>query len=156
MMDAECTDGFSCDTNLGICKVPVLTCGITNDCGGPDKVCVAGTCVPRSQAGMCSAGDVWVENGCIPSQSATFVCNQDGAQDACAMGSVCLHHNCYISCAPPNDNACFGSFPLCKTVTTTSGDHQVCGSTDNLGGDCDPTAGLACSPGKICIDGYCK
>jgi hypothetical protein len=114
--------------------------------------------VPRSQLGSCPLGDVWVENGCIPGQSASFVCNQDGVQDACAAGSICLHHNCYLSCAPPNAAVCdnFSPFNICKTVTTVSGNHQVCGSDSNLGNECDPTAGIACSPGKICIDGYCK
>jgi hypothetical protein len=101
---------------------------------------------------------VWVENGCIPSQTPSFICTTDGMQDACAMDSVCLHHNCYLSCEDPNAAVCdsFPPFTICKTVTTSSGDHKVCGSDDNLGNECDPTAGLACAPGKICIDGFCK
>jgi hypothetical protein len=39
-------------------------------------------------------------------------------------------------------------------VATFSGEHQVCGSSDNLGGDCDPET--PCSEGKICIDGFCR
>lgn len=153
-MDTDCHGGYGCDTTLGICTIAIIGCTITNDCMSATDVCVDGTCVPRSQGATCPAGDVWVENGCIPDQSATFVCNVDGMQDACAMGSICLHHNCYISCTSSND--CLMSFPVCKTVTTSSGQHQVCGSDDNLGSECDPTAGLACAPGKICIDGYCK
>jgi len=157
--NADCDNGYACDTTLGICTVIVEPCAITNDCGSADQVCVDGACVPRSENGMCPPGEAWVENGCIPDQAAQFYCQQDGVQDACAMGSICLHHNCYISCAPPNDNACNalpGSFDVCKPVSTMSGDHQVCGSNDNLGSECDPTAGLACASGKICIDGFCK
>lgn len=156
--DADCGGGYACDTGLGVCTMPDKPCVKTNDCGGPTEVCVDGACVPRSDMGTCPPGEVWVENGCIPNQSASFVCNQDGVQDACAAGSICLHHACYISCAPPNDMACnnLASFKVCKSVTTSSGVHQVCGSNDNLGSECDPTAGLACAAGKICIDGFCK
>jgi hypothetical protein len=156
--NAECPDAFGCDTTLGICSNPAQPCSITNDCGGPDLVCVDGACVPRSDQGSCPAGEVWVENGCISNQSATFTCTVDGTQDACASGSVCLHHSCYISCEPPNQTACdnLPSFNVCKDVTTSSGNHQVCGSDENLGGECDPTAGLECGAGKICIDGFCK
>ncbi len=156
--DSDCPASYTCDLALGICTNPAAPCTITNDCGGPDAVCVDGACVPRSDMGSCPPGDVWVENGCIPSQSASFICNVDGQQDACAAGSLCLHHSCYISCEPPNQSACVNlpSFNQCKAVTTSSGAHEVCGSNDNLGGECDPTAGLACAAGKICIDGFCK
>lgn len=156
--NADCSGGYTCDTTLGICTVPAKPCTITNDCGGPTEVCVDGACVPRSDMGTCPPGEVWVENGCVPDQSASFYCNQDGVQDMCAVGSICLHHACYISCAPPNGTACDNqpSFGVCKTVTTMSGDHQVCGSNQNLGNECDPTAGLACQGSKICIDGFCK
>ncbi len=154
----ECGSGYNCHPVFGVCTVPAGPCTITNDCGSADKVCVDGACVPRSQAGSCPPGEVWVENGCIPSQSASFVCVQDGVQDVCASGSICLHHNCYISCADPNGNVCdnLASFNVCKMVTTMSGNHQVCGSNDNLGNECGPTPGLDCAPGKICIDGFCK
>jgi hypothetical protein len=157
--NADCSEtSYTCDAGVGICSVPANPCTITNDCGGPDAVCVDGACVPRSDMGSCPAGHVWVENGCIPNQSASFICTVDGAQDLCADGSICLHHSCYISCAPPNQTACdnLPSIDQCKTVTTTSGAHDVCASSDNLGGECDPTAGLGCAPGKICIDGFCK
>jgi hypothetical protein len=154
--DADCPSSYRCATNLGICITPAMPCTITNDCGGPESVCVEGACVPRSINGVCPADTVWVENGCIPNQSPTFVCTTDGQQAECFTGSICLHHSCYIACDPPNGNACAGlpSFNQCKSVTTVSGSHEVCGSADNLGGECDGT--LACDAGKICIDGYCK
>jgi hypothetical protein len=31
----------------------------------------------------------------------------------------------------------------------------VCGSSTNLGSQCDPTSGLACPNSGVCIDGYC-
>jgi hypothetical protein len=156
--DADCPSGYACDTGLGICSVPSSPCTITNDCGSPVAVCVDGACVPRSDGGTCAPGESWVENGCIPSQGASFLCSVDGQQDACASGSICLHHSCYISCAAPNQSTCdnLPSFDVCKSVTTTSGAHDVCGSNQNLGGECDPTAGKECAAGKICIDGFCK
>lgn len=155
--DADCGASYTCNVTLGICTIPAVPCVITNDCGGPDSVCVNGACVPRSDGATCPAGSVWVENGCIPNQSASFVCGVDGQQDVCADGSLCLHHSCYISCESPNDTACDAlpsSLNQCKPVTTVSGPHQVCGSSTNLGNECYPT--LACEAGKFCIDGYCK
>ena len=155
--NADCPSGYSCDVALGICSVPAQPCVITNDCGGADVVCVDGACVPRSNGATCPQGTVWVENGCIPTQSANFVCNADGQRDVCAAGSICLHHSCYISCDQPNQNACNGlppPFNQCKPVTTTSGTYSVCGSTDNLGDQCGPT--VDCPSGTICIDGFCN
>jgi hypothetical protein len=158
--DTDCRDGYLCDTTLGICSKPAQTCTITNDCGGPDKVCVGGTCVPRSTGGTCpTPGDVWSENGCIPNQAATFTCVMDGIQDACATGSICLHHSCWISCDAPNQTVCDNlvSINQCKPVDSTSGTHNVCGSSANLGSECGAGAGnKTCSGGKICIDGFCK
>lgn len=153
---ADCSSAYACNVDLGLCTVPAVPCAITNDCGGPSLVCVDGACVPRSDEGVCVEG-VWVENGCIPNQTATFTCQVDGSQDICANGSICLHHSCYISCEQ-NPTTCdnLPSFNLCKAVTTTSGAHQVCGSDDNLGNECDPTASLACGAGDICVDGFCK
>src|SRR6185436_19997443 len=92
--DSECPSSYKCDTTTGICSVAAKPCTITNDCGGPDEVCVDGACVPRSDGATCPDGSTWVENGCVPTQSATFTCTVDGTQDACASGSICLHHSC--------------------------------------------------------------
>jgi hypothetical protein len=158
MSDADCPAGYACNANLSLCINAADACVVTNDCGSPDSVCVDGACVPRSDGASCPAGTVWVENGCVPDQAATFFCNADGQQGACSAGSICLHHNCYISCESPNDNACqnLPSFNVCKVVATSSGTHKVCGSNQNLGGECDPTLGQDCSNGKVCLDGYCK
>ncbi len=151
-----CPSSYGCD-GLDLCTVPVDACQITNDCGGPDRVCVDGACVPRSLDGACASGDVWVENGCIPDQAPTFVCLVEGQQDVCAAGSICVHHSCYISCEAPNDMACAAlpEFNLCKPVVTQTGTYPVCGSDSNLGGECDPTASIDCAPGLVCIDGFC-
>ncbi len=153
-----CSAAYTCDAGVGLCDQPAQGCAITNDCGSASLVCVDGACVPRSDGATCPSGTTWVENGCIPDQSAIFVCSLDGMQDACASGSICLHHSCYISCETPNQNACSAlpDFDQCKAVTTPSGSHQVCGSTDNLGSECDPTAGNNCTAGLVCIDGFCK
>jgi hypothetical protein len=149
--------GYACDANL-VCLKPIKSCKITNDCGGAKSVCVAGACVPRSAGAVCAtAGTVWVDNGCIPDQKGSFTCGADGTQDVCLQGSLCLHHSCYISCKT-DETVCTSQPALnqCKSVTTTSGDHKVCGSKENLGNECDPTAAKACSVGNICIDGFCK
>jgi hypothetical protein len=100
-----------------------------------------------------------VEGGCTPDQQPVFTCGTDGVQDNCQAGSICLRHSCYIACsADAGADACKNAdkFNQCKAVTTTSGTHNVCGSTDNLGTDCDPTQGKNCATPLICIDGYCK
>jgi hypothetical protein len=158
---SDCGGGYDCNIELGICSTPTDACTITNDCGGPDAVCVNGACVPRAdlEDGSCEGGGVWSLNGCITDQSPTFTCTVDGVQDACASGSLCLHRSCYISCVAPNENVCTNlpTLNVCKGVTTVSGAHQVCGSEESLGGECDPQAALACpTAGAICLDGYCK
>lgn len=152
-----CPAAYSCDA-VDTCTVPTNACQITNDCIGAVEVCVDGACVPRSFEGVCLLDEVWVENGCIPDQSPLFICDVEGQQDACAVGSLCLHHSCYISCAAPNETVCTSlpEFDECKLVTTLTGEYEVCGSATNLGSECDPTAGLACGPGLVCIDGFCK
>lgn len=158
--DAECGGGFGCEVSLGICSAITQPCALTNDCASAALVCVGGACIGRSNQGSCAdAGTVWVENGCLPDQKATFNCSGDGIKDSCAAGSICLHHGCYISCeANPAICANVPGLSLCKSVTTASGVHPVCGSSQNLGSDCDPTANppKTCDQGKVCIDGYCK
>jgi hypothetical protein len=158
--DTDCRDGYLCDTTHGICSTPAKACTITNDCGSATLVCVDGACVPRSTGGTCAnPGDVWTENGCIPNQGATFTCTNDGTQDACAQGSICLHHSCWISCDAPNQNACNNLVDInqCKPVEDGAATYNVCGSSTNLGSQCGAgSMGLTCSGGKICIDGFCK
>jgi hypothetical protein len=158
--NSECRDGFACDTTLKACVKAVKGCTITNDCGSANSVCVGGACVPRSTGGTCTnPDDVWAENGCIPNQAPTFTCVQDGVQDACQASSICLHHSCWISCDPVTMSPCSSQAILnqCKPVTSISGQYNVCGTSQNLGNACDPTANKACtSPGQICVDGFCK
>jgi hypothetical protein len=105
---------------------------------------------------------VCVDNGCIPNQKPVFVCEEDGVQGACDTGSICLHHSCYIACDPEASNSCPEAtgdmFPLCKSVTASSVVYYVCGSSSNLGNQCDPTSTppLNCTNPDICIDGYCR
>jgi hypothetical protein len=155
---AACSSAFECTAGVELCTTPATSCSITNDCASADLVCVDGACVPRSIDGQCASGLVWVENGCIADQAGIFVCETDGEQGACAAGSICLHHSCYISCAAPNGTACDGlpTFNQCKPVTTSAGEFPVCGSSQNLGGECDPTAEAFCDSGLICIDGFCE
>ena len=157
--DGDCGGGFGCDLALGVCSKVQQPCTLTNDCGSAALVCVDGACVGRSNQGTCSdPGTVWVENGCLPTEKATFKCSGDGVQDVCLDGSICLHHGCYISCEA-NQAICanLSGLPLCKPVTTASGVHPVCSSSQNLGSECDLTANppKPCDQGKVCIDGFC-
>jgi hypothetical protein len=159
--NANCPSGYSCDTTKGVCT------GNPTPCNEPDAgACPSGTtcvdqhCVPPcGDAGACPAGEVCVDYGCIPDQKPQFVCNMEGVQDMCAVGSICLHHNCYIGCnMEAGATACQTAdrFNVCKAVTTSTGTYDVCGSSSNLGNQCDPTQGQNCAPPSICIDGYCK
>jgi hypothetical protein len=110
--------------------------------------------------GTCPTNDVCVQGGCVPEQAPTnFTCTTDGVQDNCATGSICIHHSCYIACNPEAGAAACQSadqFNQCKAVTTSSGTYDVCGSSTNLGNQCNPTDGQSCSnSAAVCIDGYC-
>ena len=157
----DCRDGYSCNTTLDVCTVGTMACKVTSDCGGAFTVCVGGVCVPRSgPSGTCPAGDVWDENGCIPNQAATFTCQTDGVQDACTAGSICLHHDCWISCDAPNQTACMNQIPqlsTCEPVVDGTKTYNVCGSATNLGQQCGPGApAQTCTSARICIDGFCR
>jgi hypothetical protein len=102
-----------------------------------------------------------VDGGCIPDQTPVFTCATDGAEGlpGCQPGSICLRHSCYIACDPDaGADACKSAdtFNVCKSVTTSSGAHSVCGSNNNLGSDCDPTQGKNCADPLVCIDGFCR
>ena len=153
-----CPTGYTCDTSKGVCTEPTTTCTDSSTCTG-GTVCVQDACVtPCGAGGTCAAGLVCVDGGCTPDEKPIFTCATDGAQDACQAGSICLRHSCYISCDITVPDSCKSAdnFNVCKTVTTSSGDHSVCGSTTNLGTDCDPTQNKACTGSLVCIDGFCK
>jgi Cys-rich repeat protein len=160
--DTQCRDGYTCNTTTNVCSTASKPCTVTNDCGSASLVCVAGACVPRSgPTGTCTnPGDVWDENGCVPNQAPTFTCQNDGVQDACNAGSICLHHDCWISCATPNQNACATQSILntCKPVVDNAATYDVCGTSTSLGGECGAgtTGNMSCSGGDVCVDGYCK
>jgi hypothetical protein len=134
-----------------------------------DEHCVPLCVTPSGQGGASAdaaasctgTGLICVDHGCIPSQEPTFFCGTQGQQDNCAQGSICLHHNCYISCngdAGADGGVCekADNFNVCKPVVTTTGTYDVCGSNTNLGNECNPTQGQNCLSGAICIDGYCR
>ncbi len=159
-MDCGKGSGLTCNTTTGVCSGVVKTCTVTSDCGSASEVCVGGACVPRSNGSTCPTGDVWDENGCIPNQAASFICQTDGMSGGCATGSICLHHVCWISCDPTTMAPCNASgsqFPQCKPVVDGSQTYNVCGSSTNLGTDCGPNGNnKTCSGGKVCVDGFCK
>lgn len=154
-----CPTGYACDTAKGVCTGNSGACTSSSQCGS-GKTCVQQHCVSSCGAGAtCPAGLVCVDGGCTPDQQPVFTCATDGVQDKCQAGSVCLRHSCYISCdADAGASACKSAdkFNVCKSVTTSSGAHSVCGSDSNLGTDCDPTQGKNCASPLICIDGFCK
>jgi hypothetical protein len=158
-----CPTGYSCDAN-NECTGNPTPCGSGASCSTGD-VCVEQHCVaPCGDGGTCSAaGFVCVEGGCIPNQLPTFVCGADGSvgdgqAGDCAIGSICLHHSCFIACNPDaGATACAEAamFNVCKSVTTSNGTYPVCGSSSNLGSQCDPTQNQACPNSGVCIDGFC-
>jgi hypothetical protein len=162
---STCVAGYTCNATTGLCTDGTGACGATKACA-TGSTCVGDRCVaPAKTDGTCPAGTVSVEGGCVLDDRPIFFCDndgtKDGTQDKCAGGSICLHHNCYISCTGASDTttcAKADKFPICKSVTTSSGAHFVCGSNTSLGSECDPTATppKACNVGKVCIDGFCK
>lgn len=160
-----CPTGYSCDSK-GLCTGNPTPCGTGGATCAGGTTCVEQHCVPNCGVGnTCATGLVCVNGGCIPDQKPQFICPADGTMGDgspgnCAVGSVCLHHSCYIGCTP-DDAGGTGScraadkFNLCKAVATSSGSFNVCGSATNLGSDCNPTQGKNCDAG-VCIDGYCR
>jgi hypothetical protein len=92
----------------------------------------------------------------VPVQKLVSQCQGDGTAVGCPQGQICLHHHCYLSCQGPNLGVCDGnaSAPICKTITVASTSYSVCGTSENLGSACDPTAAASC-PSGTCIDGFC-
>jgi len=155
-----CPTGYSCDLNKGVCTGNPNVCINDGQCLG-GNVCIQQHCVaPCGANNTCAGGLICVGGGCIPDQKPQFVCSVEGKQDACATGSLCLHHNCYIACDSMADagTQCKNAdkFNICKSVVTKSGSYSVCGSASNLGNDCDPTIAKNCAGGLICIDGFCR
>jgi hypothetical protein len=155
-----CPTGYSCDETKGVCTGNPSPCDSTTNCG-TGLTCVDQHCVPLCGGGnTCPTGEVCVDQGCIPDQKPVFVCTTEGVQDNCASGSICLHHSCYIACSADagDGGGCQSAdqFNVCKQVTTSTGTYSVCGSSTNLGSDCDPTQGKNCTSPAICIDGYCR
>jgi hypothetical protein len=154
-----CPTGYACDLAKGVCTDNPAPCTSSTQCTG-GNVCVDEHCVaPCGANGECGAGLVCVDGGCTPDEKPIFICNNDGQQDNCQQGSICVRHSCYIACDPDAGNgSCTGAdkFNICKAVTTTTGSYSVCGSSSNLGTECDPTQNKTCANPLVCIDGYCK
>jgi hypothetical protein len=157
--NTPCPTGFGCDLSKGVCTQNPTPCSTSNNCAQA-QACVEQHCVDPCGAGnTCSAGLICVGGGCIPDQKPQFVCNVEGTQDMCSAGSICLRHNCYIACDQDGGaDACktADQFNVCKQVTDNGNTFSVCGSSSNLGSDCDVSAGKNCASPLICIDGYCR
>jgi hypothetical protein len=118
-------------------------------------------CVPPCASAVgtapCSGGQVCVNGGCIPDETALFECKNDGQSgllaNQCDTTTICLHHDCYPACDA--DGGGCGTLE-CKQVTVKAGTYAVCAPHSTLGSDCDQAAGAACSDGGVCIDGFCR
>lgn len=153
-----CPTGYACDQSKGVCTGNPSPCSSSSQCGS-GKVCVEQHCVDQcGPGGTCATGLVCLDGGCTPDEKPVFICDVDGQRDKCQEGSVCLRHSCYIACDKAVADSCKNAdeFNVCKDVTTSSGTHSVCGSTTNLGTECDPTQGKNCAQPLICIDGFCR
>jgi hypothetical protein len=167
-----CPSGYSCVV-IGDGGANGVCTGNPSPCGGADggsacgdgTTCVEQHCVPKCSGGdaSCGPGLVCVDNGCIPDQKPVFTCNTngqagDGKSGNCDVGSVCLDHSCFISCSPEASTSCEKAdmFPVCKAVSTSYGTYYVCGTSSNLGTQCNPTEGKNCTSPQICIDGNCE
>ena len=170
---SPCPTGYQCDLTRNVCNVNQAACSGSggSTCQG-GTTCVEGHCVPpcaiAGDAGdgsaACPAGQSCVNGGCIPDQQATFACVNDGQSGqlatTCPADAICVHHDCYTACAADGGSpSCSVSGPstgsVCKAVTIETGTYSVCGNATTLGSDCDPSEGLYCSGGKVCVDGYC-
>lgn len=158
----SCPEGYLCRKESGLCDIVKLGCAITADCGSPYSVCVNHACVPRcSVQGPCGDGlGFCVNNGCIPSQKIVAQCTGEGIQASCGAGQICLHHHCYTSCAGVDGGVAECTVgpdqDVCRTVGGVGGPYDVCGSSSNLGSECDWTASTPCPTGQTCVDGFCK
>lgn len=154
-----CPTGYACDLAKGVCTGNTNPCSTAENCSA-GQACVEQHCVAPCGAGnTCPTGLVCVAGGCIPDQKPQFVCNVEGTQDACNAGSICLRHNCYIACDQDGGaDTCKTAdhFNVCKQVTSNGNTYSVCGSSSNLGSDCDVSAQKLCANPLICIDGYCR
>jgi hypothetical protein len=161
-----CQEGYTCDLAKGICQPGATGCenGVSPCASG--KVCAQNACVDACDdvdgSFTCPSGYACIQGGCVIDQKPTFTCVTEGVKDACAQGSICLHHSCYIGCDPDagtDGGSCQNAdqFNVCKGVSTGGSTYDVCGSSANLGTECNPTSGQNCStPGDVCIDGFCR
>jgi hypothetical protein len=159
-----CPIGFACDEPKGVCSKNPGSCSASTACRDSSTTCVQERCVPRCGTNsMCAADLICVDGGCIPDERPVFSCSTDGERGtgksgSCAFGSICLRKSCYIACDPAAADACVSAdtFNSCKSVTTVSGPHNVCGSSKTLGSECDVAMNRSCAGGLVCIDGYCR
>ena len=90
----DASTGGVCTGNPDPCEANPASCPT-------GTVCSQNHCVSTCGAGgVCPAGEECLQGGCVPNQVPVFFCGADGVQDACASGSICLHHQCYIACNP--------------------------------------------------------
>jgi hypothetical protein len=162
---SSCPTGYACTdiadaSSSGVCSGNLTPCEANPSVCPSGSVCSQNHCVsPCSSGTACATGETCLQGGCVPNQIPSFTCAQDGVQDLCASGSICLHHSCYIACNPDaGASACQSDEQMteCKPVTASSGTYYVCGSSTNLGTQCNPTSGQECaSSAAVCIDGFC-
>ncbi len=152
-----CPAGYACDFHHGVCSGNPAPCTSGATCTG-GSVCVeshcAAPCGGLDSGAQCASGQVCVNGGCIPDQQAQFTCSIDGTACSVPGGGTgtCVHGDCYAAC--PDGGGCPVDAPVCKQVPGNKGMYPVCGTSSDLGNQCNPAVGSYCSAG-VCIDGYC-
>jgi len=152
-----CPAGYACDFNRDVVQRKPAPCTSSATCTG-GSVCVeshcAAPCGAVDSGAQCASGPGVRQRRVHPGPAGAvhLLDRRDGRALSRATGT-CVHGDCYVAC--PDGGGCSGDAPVCKQVPGNKGIYAVCGTSSDLGSECNPAVGSYCSAG-LCIDGYCK